>query len=343
MNWNITGEASPFSGYELIVLSFYGLLILAGLILNISLALILLLRKLCVSVTNCLILILAISDIFMCGICTPLQAFYEIFNKLTLTKWSCKFFLTFLSLPLHISCLTVLLIAIDRYRLILHPFLPRMNFKCAIIGVIGIIVISVVNSMPMAYYIETLQMEIGQPTVCVEDWPSPLIRMLYSIEVPIFLVILPLFSTAILYYRICMSLRRNRSNPTIRRSQVSERRSSRTNTILFCNVICFIICWFPWTLYSLVVEIYFYHKKTKLVDMNDSHIFQEGRNFDLSKSLSFDIYFKMLCMVSTCINPVLYGWINNSIRNTIIRNYKAPHQRTLNNFSSYASFRLVLK
>ena len=34
-----------------------------------------------------------------------------------------------------------------------------------------------------------------------------------------------------------------------------------------------------------------------------------------------DIYLRMLCMLSTCINPVLYGWINNAIRNKIVKNY----------------------
>nr|ANO39133.1 NPYR-12 [Schmidtea mediterranea] len=322
----IRNSTSKHVSYEVILLSLYGLLIFAGLILNVSLASILLYRKLYTNITNCLILILAFSDILLCGICTPLQTLYEVFKKLPLNDWICKIVFAFFGMPLYISCLTVLLIAIDRYRMILHPLLPKMNRKCAVICVSGIILFSIVNCIPVAYYMEFMELKDGTQSYCPETWSSPLIRIIYSIHVPIFLVMIPLFSTTFLYYRIYAGLRRSRSNPRIRRSKLNERRSNRTNAILFCNVICIILCWLPWTLYSLILEINIYRSDPKST-YEPIHIYSHNVSigsldgFDHPNSFhhlfSVDLYLKMLSMLSTCINPILYGWINNSIRNKI--------------------------
>lgn len=73
------------------------------------------------------------------------------------------------------------------------------------------------------------------------------------------------------------------------------RRNQRTNKILIAVVLTFTICWLPWNLFALTAE--FSHKLVK------------GRYFIL-----IDLMLKVFAMSSACINPFLYGWLNDNFK-----------------------------
>ncbi|VDM31399.1 unnamed protein product [Hydatigera taeniaeformis] len=98
---------------------------------------------------------------------------------------------------------------------------------------------------------------------CVEQWPSPLQRLIYSVLVVIGQFLTPLIVTLILYAHIGWWLAHRRgqlyhtqktSAGHIHLAARLEVRTRRTHRILVGIVACFAGCWTPWTLYSLYLE-----------------------------------------------------------------------------------------
>ncbi|CAH8293214.1 unnamed protein product [Schistosoma turkestanicum] len=262
---------------KLILAIIYGLLAFMGITSNLIVTYILIFmrRRALTSITNIFVLVLAISDILLCSFNMPLQAYYDLKETIILkNEILCKFIFACFCLPMHISCLTILLIACDRYQIIIYPLRPRMSVKLALI-LIGItIIISIINAIPIALFnivsnaihtpIGELQIIIErQPymyqfvpgnmhSYCVENWPNPESRLLYSIIVFFIHFFIPLILTAGLYGHIYCRLHERR----FRKGSVERKR--RTNKILIRIVICFTLCWTPWNCFSLWLEIHAY-------------------------------------------------------------------------------------
>ena len=99
----------------------------------------------------------------------------------------------------------------------------------------------------------------------------------------------PLVVIAILYFLI---LRRVSSRMQLARNS----RRTKTTKMLVAVVTVFAFCWTPFNLFSLVTEL----DKAAV----------KGRYYKL-----IDALLRVLAMSSSCINPFLYGWLNDNFRN----------------------------
>lgn len=111
----------------------------------------------------------------------------------------------------------------------------------------------------------------------------------YSITCFLLQFVLPLLFTSIFYAHICHVLRHR----PIKKHDT--RRSLRTNRILIAVVLTFTVCWLPWNLFILTAEF-----NQKLV---------RGKFFRFTELL-----LKIFAMGSACVNPFLYGWLNDNFK-----------------------------
>ncbi|VDK42543.1 unnamed protein product, partial [Dibothriocephalus latus] len=210
------------------------------------------------NITNTFVLALASSDIVMSGFNMPMQTFYELMETVQFSEVSCRIIFSSFGLPMHISCLVILVIGIDRYWIIIYPLRRRMTRLTAAGMLLLIVTISLISVIPIAVF--STSSPAGAPMsangtqyrYCVEYWPSPEVRLLYSIVTFLVQFLLPLVLTAILYGRIYMRLHERRF-----RKRDLERKK-RTNKILVGIVVCFFVCWTPWTVFSLTLEVHTY-------------------------------------------------------------------------------------
>ncbi|VDM34505.1 unnamed protein product [Hydatigera taeniaeformis] len=218
------------------------------------------------NITNRFVLALAISDIFMSGFNMPMQAYYEMQERVYFSNLACQLVFSTFGLPMHISCLVILVIGIDRYNIIVYPLHRRMPRSSASLTLFAIAVISVISVIPIAIFNKSSQavtrLEDGQREpmeyhYCVEQWPSPEIRLCYTIFTFTVQFFLPLLLTATLYTRIYFRLHERRF-----RKRDLERKK-RTNKILIAIVICFFICWTPWNVFSIILEVYAYRAQKR--------------------------------------------------------------------------------
>ncbi|KAL5103256.1 Neuropeptide Y receptor type 1 [Taenia crassiceps] len=239
------------------------------------------------NITNRFVLALAISDIFMSGFNMPMQAYYEMQERVYFSNLACQLVFSTFGLPMHISCLVILVIGIDRYNIIVYPLHRRMPRSSASLTLFAIAVISIISVIPIAIFNKSSQavtrLEDGQREpmeyhYCVEQWPSPEIRLCYTIFTFIVQFFLPLLLTATLYTRIYFRLHERRF-----RKRDLERKK-RTNKILVAIVICFFICWTPWNVFSIILEVYAYRAQ-KRIPINVFPLF-EGTQSNMSGVVS---------------------------------------------------------
>ncbi len=279
--------------WRALVLTLYVTIILVGTVGNVTVVYVVARHRKMHNVTNVLIANLALSDVGLCVFSLPIQLYYQITDSWIFGDLLCRLMFSAFAVPVYVSTLTILLIAYDRYWLIVYPLKERMSLKTAFVLLLLTSVTSVLLSTPVMCF-ANLQ-PVNHPDLridrkyCIEVWPNEVARKIYSSLTFSFQFCFPLFVTALLYWKIYLRLRRRPTN------RFNAERKQRTNNILISIVALFIICWLPWNVFSLVTEL-----QPNLV---------RGRHFKF-----VDLMLKGFAMSSACVNPYLYCWLNENFR-----------------------------
>jgi len=102
------------------------------------------------------VLSLAVSDLGLCIFSLPLQLHYQLTDRWRFGALLCRVIFAAFAVPMYLSTVTILLIAIDRYRLIVRPFGDRLSARSAAVLVAVNVVVSTGLAAPVVHY-TTLQ------------------------------------------------------------------------------------------------------------------------------------------------------------------------------------------
>lgn len=245
------------------------------------------------NITNIFVVTLAISDIVLCVFYLPFQLHYKLTDNWFFGRWLCHVIMPTFAVPVHISTLSILVIAVNRYILLLPPFKQRVTPHCAFILLVIISLLSFALSVPLIFFAKLYAIPDNSLNMhfvyCGEAWPSIPLRRAYRACVFLFQFCLPLLITVFLYFRIYFILKRR----SFKKLQNSHRH--RTNKALMTIVLLFTICWLPWNIFVLLDEF-------------DYEVVR-GKFFKLT-----DLLLKILAISSACINPILYAWLNDNFQ-----------------------------
>ncbi|XP_005104464.1 prolactin-releasing peptide receptor [Aplysia californica] len=288
-DWTVLNEER----WQTVVITLYSIVILFGCFANLLVVVVIVRYRQLHTVTNIFICYLAIADVALCVFNLPLQLHYQLRNDWIFGRVLCYVAMPTFGVPLFSSSLAILMIAVDRYMLIVYPFKKRMNNRQAIATVAAILLLTVALSTPLIVYVRYVPflnpVTKETKTSCSEQWPSYLHKQVYSVSIFLLQFVVPICLTSFFYKHICHVLH----NRPVRKHDT--RRSQRTNRILIAVVLTFTVCWLPWNLYSLTAEF--------------SHRVVRGKYFVL-----IDLILKVFAMSSACINPFLYGWLNDNFK-----------------------------
>lgn len=274
------------------VIALYVIVIVFGCMANVLVVVVIIRYRQLHTVTNVFIVALGLADVALCVFNLPLQLHYQLTDNWAFGRPLCHIAMTTFAVPMFASSLFILMIAIDRYMLIVYPFKRRMTVRSAILIASAIVVFTVALSVPMMVYTRAVIIDHFIDThkvYCVEAWPSLPQKQTYSVIVILLQFVLPLVFTSVFYRRLCTVLR----NRPLKRNET--RRNLRTNRILITVVLTFTLCWLPWNLFSLTSEF--------------NQLLVKGKYFRL-----VDLLLKIFAMGSACVNPFLYGWLNDNFK-----------------------------
>ncbi|KAK2162847.1 hypothetical protein LSH36_90g01011 [Paralvinella palmiformis] len=291
--------------YLAIIVSLYAVVIVLGALGNTLVVVTVAKTKQLWNATNIFIANLALADILVCAFDLPLNAYYQITDDWVFGRTLCHVIPSAFAVVVYASTLSLTMIAVDRYILIVFPLRRRMTITMAMLLVVAIAVVSTAVASPIAIYAE--YSEFIDPSlninwrICGEKWPTRGHRRLYTISTLALQYFVPLIIIAILYYFIFEKVRERLR--TVRSG--SSSRKNKTTKMLVAVVTIFAISWTPFHLFALITEF--------------SPDLVKGKYYKFGDGM-----LRVVAMSSSCLNPLLYGWLNDNYRNAFLSIIKRP-------------------
>ncbi|XP_048721018.1 G-protein coupled receptor 83-like isoform X3 [Caretta caretta] len=202
---------------------------------------------------------------------------------------------------LHVSTLTLTAIALDRHQVILNPLKQRMSLTRGMLSISVIWLMATCFSLPHAIYQKLFQYNYREATVrslCLPDFPEPaeLVWKYLDLSTFLLLYLLPLLIITITYTSLAKKLWLRNAIGDITKQQyiIHHKNKKKSIKMLVLVVVVFAVCWFPLNCYVVLIS-------------------------SLGIKTKNSIYFALhwFAMSSTCYNPFIYCWLNESFRSEL--------------------------
>ncbi|XP_057699550.1 neuromedin-K receptor-like [Corythoichthys intestinalis] len=247
------------------------------------------------TVTNYLLLNLAVCDASTAAFNTLVNFVYAAHGEWYFGALYCRFHNLFPVTAVFASIYTMTAIAIDRYMAIIHPLKPRLSAKATLTVIVTIWSLAVVLALPLGYF-STIAV-LPHRTLCYIAWP----RMeddpfMYHIIVTVLVYVVPLVVMAITYLIIGVTLWGGEIPGDTSDNYHGQLRAKRKIVkMMMIVVVTFALCWLPYHIYFMVT----------------------GLNKRLGKWKAIQqVYLAVmwLAMSSTMYNPIIYCCLNSRFR-----------------------------
>lgn len=292
------------NSYFIILVFGYTVLAISGFLGNTLVCSVVIWKPYMRTVRNMLILNLAISDMLLCLFTMPLSLVQIVTTFWTFGELMCKCVAGFQATSVFVSTLSITAIAIDRYKVIVHPTNKNNNMFGVLAAIFFIWQISLLLATPLFVYRAVTKYslnlsELPSVSFCSEQWPIDSGAIIYSISTIIFQYIFPIVAVSFTHALICMKLEyrlvRKRTMTNLRGRRKDESRRRRTNNLLFAIACVFAVTWLPLNVINLLTDF--------------GVVSNDRESFNLIFGLCH-----MFGMTSACSNPILYGWFNENFR-----------------------------
>ena len=214
---NLTSTMPPTTQYEggdldsitlkWLRIVFYGVICIVGTVGN-ALVILAYRNPRMRSVTNLFIANLGVADLTVTLINVPFTVSYSTLGYWPFGAFLCKAIPYILGITIFSSVGTLIAIAADRYRAIVHPLLPRIRTRHAIMIIAAIWLVAFIYPIPLMIY-QTLTEEGRE---CKEKWPTKNAQEIYTVIVFVALYLIPLIAISVLYFLICHNLKTSESS-----------------------------------------------------------------------------------------------------------------------------------
>ncbi|XP_029018341.1 neuropeptide Y receptor Y8b [Betta splendens] len=312
--WDFTEDCPPSLSATTLLIVAYGAVMAVGLVGNACLVLVVTRNKEMRNVTNVFIVNLSCSDILMCVVCLPVTIIYTLMDHWVLGEALCKLTPFVQCISVSVSVHSLVLIAAERYQLIVHPTGWKPAVSQSYMAVALTWMVACLISVPfLSYSVLSLPFHnlsvpfpVSDRPLCVEQWPSVQQRQAYTTSLLVFQYALPLVLIMACYLHIYLRLR-TRRDAVERGRSAGERRHKgavRINTMLAAIVAAFAVSWLPLNAFNAVFD---WHHEAIPTCSHDA-IFS---------------FCHLTAMASTCVNPVIYGFLNGNfqkqLKSTLLR------------------------
>ncbi|KAG2455253.1 neuropeptide Y receptor type 6-like [Polypterus senegalus] len=300
----------------------YSVVTMVGLFGNMCLVIIINRQKETHNVTNILIANLSLSDVLICLMCIPFTVVYTLMDHWIFGETMCKVSSFVQCLSVSVSIFSLVLIAVERYQLIVNPRGWKPNISHAYWGIALIWLVSVALSIPFLIYhhltdepfknLSTHSTFYGDKYACTDSWPSEGDRLGFTTCLLVVQYFAPLCFICLCYLKIFVCLRRRSGMvDRLRENETRLSESKRINMMLISIVVAFAVCWLPLNIFNIIF------------DWNHEALLNCHHN------LVFTLC-HLVAMVSTCINPVFYGFLNKNFQkdlNMMVLNCKCSSEQ----------------
>ncbi|KAJ8025487.1 Neuropeptide F receptor [Holothuria leucospilota] len=249
------------------------------------------------TVINWFITNLSLTDLLYCTVGIPVTVTSLFAKNWPLGLVFCGVAQMITSCLVLVSSLTLTAIAVDRFCLVVYPFLKPVNRNRCFAIIIVIWIFCVGLTLPMSIYAKVEDItEIVQyeRIVCIGGM-NETVSIKYFTAIFTIQFCYPMILVTIAHVSIAWKLKRN-VKPGVRRKDTEQRentRRQRMNRMLSAVVIVFASCWLPLNLYDMFYDY-------RIINPTEICV------------VPFIIFLPSVC--STFLNPLLYAWLNDNFR-----------------------------
>ncbi|KGL79591.1 Neuropeptide Y receptor type 6, partial [Tinamus guttatus] len=293
-----------------VLITAYTLVTIVGLFGNLCLIIIIKRQKEAQNVTNILIANLSLSDVLICLMCIPVTVAYTLMDYWIFGEAMCKISSFIQSISVTVSIFSLVLIAVERYQLIVNPRGWKPSISHAYWGILFIWGVSVMISIPFLIFHQLTDEPFKylsfhhdfykNKVACIEAWPSVMERLIFTTSLLLFQYCFPLGFIFICYLRIFVCLRKRHGKIDRTRENVGRlSENKRINVMLISIVVTFAACWLPLNIFNVVFDW----------------------NYEALMSCNHNLAFTLchlVAMISTCINPIFYGLLNKNFQKDLV-------------------------
>ncbi|NXC56404.1 NPFF2 protein, partial [Aleadryas rufinucha] len=264
------------------------------------------------TVTNLFILNLAVSDLLVGLFCMPTTLLDNIIAGWPFGSLVCKMSGMVQGISVSASVFTLVAIAVDRFRCIVHPFKQKLTVPTAVAVIAVIWILAVAIMCPSAVLLQVQEekhfrvlLGSGNATRpvfwCREEWPDPGMRKIYTTVLFANIYLAPLSLIVIMYTRISISLSHTSTPGAGKRSQEQRqgawKRKQKAIKMLIVVTLLFTLSWLPlWTL--MLLSDY-----ASLSDLQLQLI-----------NIYMYPFAHWLAFFNSSVNPIIYGFCNENFR-----------------------------
>ncbi|KAM6347423.1 neuropeptide FF receptor 1 [Alca torda] len=310
-------HSSPVAAMFILAYTFIFLMCMIG---NILVCFIVVKNRQMRTVTNMFILNLAISDLLVGIFCMPTTLVDNLITGWPFDNAMCKMSGLVQGMSVSASVFTLVAIAVERFRCIVHPFRQKLTLKKALVTIAIIWVLALLIMCPAAITLTVTREEHhfmvdtynnSYPLYsCWEAWPETGMRRIYTTILFSHIYVAPLALIVVMYARIAFKLfksaapNRGQGEPEGRRV---SRRKAKVINMLIIVALFFTLSWLPlWTLMLLTDYGRLSEGQLRLVTV---YVFP---------------FAHWLAFFNSSANPIIYGYFNENFRRGFQEAFRAP-------------------
>lgn len=244
------------------------------------------------------ILNLATVDLLTCMLSIPFDITLLLLGSWPFGPVLCRVVYPLQTLFMAVSVATLLCMALERHRAIIHPLKPKIQGKIILIVITLAWVISIGLVSP---YAAALKMKDGE---CIENWPNNNLIYPKSFTLCVFLLLymLPLCIISVAYARIGLRLRTQGqkgkyfvgANSQRMSAKIRTRQNVRIAKVFVIVVVAFAVCFMPFQVMWM---------------WNDFGNGQEWKHFN-----TFLTFANVMVYANSAVNPFIFGAIGRKYK-----------------------------
>ncbi|NXK56784.1 NPFF1 protein, partial [Chauna torquata] len=274
------------------------------------------------TVTNMFILNLAISDLLVGIFCMPTTLVDNLITGWPFDNAMCKMSGLVQGMSVSASVFTLVAIAVERFRCIVHPFRQKLTLRKALATITIIWVLALLIMCPSAITLTVTKEEHhfmvdtynnSYPLYsCWEAWPKTGMRRIYTTVLFSHIYVAPLALIIVMYARIAFKLFKSAAPTHSARPEEPEgrkvsRRKAKVINMLIIMALFFTLSWLPlWTLLLLMDYGCLSERQLRLVTV---YVFP---------------FAHWLAFFNSSANPIIYGYFNENFRRGFQEAFRAP-------------------